>query len=187
MEDELTIIERAKTNPQDFKPLYQKYFNDVFRFVLSRTGDIELTKDLVSDVFCKVLQALPNYTYQSPSGFKAWLFKIAYTTTMEFFRKQKKEVSITVDETDFNRFINEIAEKNSSSENNKEQLKKQLLEALQQLNPNDLQLLELRFFDNLSYAEIAQITEKTETNVKTKTFRLLKKLQSEILKTYNHG
>ncbi|HCQ30173.1 MAG TPA: hypothetical protein DIU39_07800, partial [Flavobacteriales bacterium] len=117
MEDELTIIERAKTNPQDFKPLYQKYFNDVFRFVLSRTGDIELTKDLVSDVFCKVLQALPNYTYQSPSGFKAWLFKIAYTTTMEFFRKQKKEVSITVDETDFNRFINEIAEKNSSSEN----------------------------------------------------------------------
>ncbi|HCQ30172.1 MAG TPA: sigma-70 family RNA polymerase sigma factor, partial [Flavobacteriales bacterium] len=67
------------------------------------------------------------------------------------------------------------------------QLKKQLLEALQQLNPNDLQLLELRFFDNLSYAEIAQITEKTETNVKTKTFRLLKKLQSEILKTYNHG
>jgi RNA polymerase sigma-70 factor (ECF subfamily) len=187
MEDELTLIEKAKINPQDFKPLYEKYFNDVFRFVLSRVSDIDTTKDLVSDIFCKILQSLPHYTYQSTSGFKSWIFKIAYTSTMEFFRLQKKELNLTIDEKDFHRFVNQIAEENSNSEEDKELLKKQLIKALQNLHTDDLQLIELRFFDNLSYAEIAQITGKTETNVKTKTFRLLKKLQSEILKSYNHG
>ena len=183
MENEKLQIERAKENPHDFKPLYEKYFNDVFRFVLSRTSDIELTKDLVSDIFCKVLQSLPGYTYQSPAGFKSWILKIAYTTTMQFFRNKNKEQTITVDEQDFLRFVNEIADENTADEHEKEELKNRLIETLRQLPPDDLQLIELRFFDNLSYAEIAAITGKSETNAKTKTFRLLKKLKSEILKT----
>ncbi len=188
MENEKTQVELAKQNPRDFKPLYQKYFNDVFRFVLSHTGNIEITKDLVSEIFCKILQALPQYTYQSPGGFKSWMLKIAYTTTMQFFRTQHKEPELTVDQEDFNRFVRQVAEEHPVNDNNREQLTQYLMAELNRLNTDDLQLLELRFFENLSYADIAQITGKTETNVKTKTFRILKKLKSSILqKTTNNG
>ncbi len=180
MKNEETQIALAKQNPQDFKPLYQKYFNDIFRFVLARTNDEEITKDLVSEIFCKILQTLPQYTYRSAGGFKSWMLTIAYTTTMQFFRTRQKEPVLTLDQKAFNRFVEQVADENAP-DNNREQLTQLLMTELNRLNTDDLQLLELRFFENLSYAEIAQITGKTETNVKTKAFRILKKLKSSVL------
>ena len=59
-EQEGKLVEAAKTSEEAFAKLYERYFNMMFNYILKRTGDLELTKDLTSETFMKVLHYLPR-------------------------------------------------------------------------------------------------------------------------------
>ena len=65
-EQELQWLRAAQADPQRFAPLYDRYFGDVFRFVLRRAGDRELTADLTQQTFLKALMALGRYEPRYP-------------------------------------------------------------------------------------------------------------------------
>ena len=86
---ELEIIRAAQADPARFKPLYEQYYESIFRFVYQRTGDEHLTADLCATVFLKALQNLKNYQFRGVP-FSAWLYRIALNQVTQHFRKRAK-------------------------------------------------------------------------------------------------
>ncbi|MBM7578717.1 sigma-70 family RNA polymerase sigma factor [Jeotgalibacillus terrae] len=70
----------------DIQEIYQRYVNDVYRYLLSLSKDRELAEDLTQETFIKVFGA---FDYNPPDSIKAWLFKVAYHTFIDYLRKNK--------------------------------------------------------------------------------------------------
>lgn len=171
IENEQRLIEKAKQNSAEFRPLYEHYYKPIFLFVLRRTGDKEITADITSQVFLKALQGIGKYTHQGVP-FSAWLYRIAINEVNMFFRKQKNERFVTVEAESLVHLHEEL-----TGELSVDNLKDRLGDMLQKLPEGELQLIELRFFEKLSFKEIAQMLEITEVNAKVKVYRSLDKLK----------
>ena len=89
-----------------------------------------------------------------------------------FFRQEKKNISVSIDE---NRLQDMAGEANLSSHMSVEQ-QEMLVECVNGLKPEQQDLIELRFFQAMSFKEIAEIYDITEANAKMRTYRILEKL-----------
>lgn len=88
----LTLLEAAIDDPRAFEPLYGRYAEDVYYFCYRRLGHAEEAADATSQVFVKVLRALPGYIPDPTSAgasFRAWLFRIAQRTVIDLQRRHK--------------------------------------------------------------------------------------------------
>lgn len=92
LEDEVAIVEAAKTNPAAFEPLYHYYKNRIYRYLYLRLGREEDAADVTQQVFLKALKGLPGYRVRG-LPFAAWLFRIAYHATNDVYRHQKDDLS----------------------------------------------------------------------------------------------
>lgn len=174
--DEEQIIEDAKKDPARFKCLYEKYFKRTFLFIYHKVEDRNEASDLTSQVFIKAMQRL--HQYQSRGlPFSSWLYRIAINECTDFFRKNKRSKVVYVEETSFQNLFEEIFPEDIS-----EELEKKLHLVLKNLNEAELQIIELRFFENMSFKMVAEILGTSENNVKTKTYRLLEKMRKSFLK-----
>lgn len=166
------IILKAKKSPDAFKPLYERYFKKIFQFVFNRIRDKEITADLVSQIFLKALNNINRFQYNG-IPFSAWLYRIAINEVNLYYRKNKIR-HITLDQS----MIDGIREE--AYGNDKERLFEILEKILPTLNNEELELLELRFFEKKNYNEIAYILNISESNARIKLWRILEKLRKEI-------
>lgn len=173
MQEEWLEIQAAQRDPALFRPLYTRYYEPVFRFVFRRTADEELTADICSQVFLKAIQRLSEYSFRGVP-FSAWLFRIASNEVAQFYRHQQKNRVVSAEESQ----IGDVAEEIEGEDN--EALRAQLLVALDELKPGDMELIEMRFFEQRSFKEIADITGMTESNAKVKTYRILERLKKRL-------
>lgn len=167
---ELQQINAAKENPGRFNVLYEKYFKSIYVFVYRRTDDEELASDITSHVFLKAMINIKKYEYKGVP-FSAWLFRIAFNEVNMYFRKSKANRVVSIEHTGIIQIAQEAA-----LEDNSEKLAL-LTTALKQLESDDVQLIELRFFEKRSFAEIGEIIGITENNAKVKVYRIIDKLK----------
>lgn len=175
LQEEWLEIQAAQKDPARFKPLYNRHFEAIFRFVYNRTLNEELSADLCSQIFLKALQRLDTYTFQGVP-FSAWLFRIASNEVAQYYRSSKKNRVVAIDEANLAEMFDEAQNQNI------EQLKKLLITSLNQLRPNDLELIEMRFFEERPFKEISNILGITESNAKVKTYRVLERIKKIMLK-----
>jgi RNA polymerase sigma-70 factor (ECF subfamily) len=175
LSEELTIIEKAKRNPQFFAPLYNKYYEVIFRYIYKRVDEQESAYDITSCVFVKAMGALNKFEFRGVP-FSSWLFRIAKSELYQSFRDQKARRTINIDSVTIVQMVDEICD--DRSEENLEKL----LKSLTLLKENELQLIEMRFFEKRSFREIGEIIGLTENNAKVKTFRALAKLKKKFNK-----
>jgi RNA polymerase sigma-70 factor (ECF subfamily) len=168
--DELAIIERAKSNPEYFAPLYKKYHEAIFRYVVKRVDEEEAAYDITSCVFIKALINLPKYEYRG-IPFSSWLFRIAKSELYQSFRDKKAQRTVSIDSMQLGRVMEEFQLDES------EHKREILLKVLPLLKDSQLQLIEMRFFEKRSFREMGEILDLTENNAKVKTFRALVKLK----------
>lgn len=173
IEQEWLEIQAAQDNPALFRPLYNRYFEPVFRFIYRRTADEDLSADLCSQVFLKAMQRLGEYTFRGVP-FSAWLFRIASNEVAQFFRQNKAGRVVSVEDVQLGEVMDEV------DEDNNEVLRSKLLSTLNELNENDLQLIEMRFFEQMPFKEIADITGMTENNAKVRVYRILERLKKKL-------
>ncbi|WP_020527354.1 RNA polymerase sigma factor [Flexithrix dorotheae] len=173
-EDELTqealLVEAAKKDTKKFRVLYQRYFKQIFQFIFNRVGEYELTSDLSSQVFLKALTNLSKYRHQK-LPFSAWLFRIAINEVNQFYRKNKKQRKVVLDET----LIQQL--KVAKPDENLEYFKEKLSNILQKLSPKEIQIIELRYFTDASFKDISQILNISESAAKVRVHRLIKKIK----------
>jgi len=172
IEQELLIIERAKKNPERFAPLYDKYYKLIFFFIHRRTDEEELTADLTSQVFLKAIVNLPGYQFKG-FPFSAWLFRIAINEINQFFRNKKNTRAISLEDDGVGRLREELDE---SSQHDEEQ-ERLLMESFTYLEQDEVQLLELRFFEDRAFKEVGYLLGITENNAKVRTYRVLDKVK----------
>jgi len=172
-EQEKSLIEEAKNNPQRFKLLYEKYYERIFRFLLKRHANLELAESLTSDTFFKALTKLKKFK-QKGAPFSAWLYRIALNESNMYFRKQKKNQTLLLNEEVIESLSEEI--KLGEHTDDFEPVEK----AFKSIKKKELALLQLRFYESLSFKEIAQILAITENNAKVRCYRILDKIRIAI-------
>lgn len=168
--EEVAWIEKAKANPVNFEPLYNRYFNPVFRFVYQRMDSKDTTADVVSQVF---LKALMNISKFQPRGlpFFAWLCRIAISEIANYYNRSRKFRVINIEAAG----ITEMA--GSFEMEISEELQQAIIEAIQKLDENDTLLIEMRYFEGRPFKEIGEILNITENNAKVKLYRVLDKVK----------
>lgn len=174
IEAEWQQVQAAQQNAALFRPLYDRYYEPIFRFVFRRCADESLTADLCSQVFLKAIQQLKKYQYKGVP-FSAWLYRIASNEVAQHFRKAKKNRVVSIEDNTLNNVAEEI------DETPNEDLQATLLTALDGLKEKDLQLIEMRFFEQRPFKEIADILDITESNAKVKTYRILERLKKKLV------
>jgi RNA polymerase sigma-70 factor (ECF subfamily) len=169
-------IELAKKNPAEFEPLYNKYYKSVFVFVYHRTGLKDLTADITSQVFLKALVHLPKYSYRGVP-FCSWLFRIAVNEVNQFYRKNKLKRVVIIEPRQAEK-LSEIVFADEIESNETDILYK----ILNTLNPEDLQIIELRYMEERPFKEVAEILGISENNAKVKVYRIIEKMRRQIKK-----
>jgi len=74
MQSEWLEIQEAQVSPAKFRPLYDRYYEAIFRFVYRRTADESLSADICAQVFLKALQRIQKYQFKGVP-FSAWLYR----------------------------------------------------------------------------------------------------------------
>ena len=167
---EYKLVQAAKEDKKKFRPLYDNYYEIVFRFIYQRTGNETITTDIVSEVFYKALENINRYEFRG-LPFSSWLLRIAHNESVKYYRKTNKARIVKLETKHLQNLTSE------ENENNIEELKPILLKALKELKIEDLQLIEMRFFEGRPFKEMAEILNKKESAVKMKVYRILEKLK----------
>ncbi len=171
--DEQMIIEAAKQNPERFGPIYDKYYKQIFGYVYQRMDCKDTAFDVTAQVFLKALTNLNRYEYKGVP-FASWLFRIAHSEVMQLFRDQKNKRAVNADVGDLKNIYEEVQEPFF------EEYLPALQQMIKQLPEDDLQLIEMRFFEARPFKEIAEILNITENNAKVRMYRVLERLKKTI-------
>ncbi|WP_430613744.1 RNA polymerase sigma factor [Flavobacterium sp. JP2137] len=168
-----------------FTFLLNHFWNEVFNFILKRTGNEADAEDITIETFAKAFDKLA--TYNAKFAFNTWLIAIAKNVHIDLIRKRKNSHFLEIND-DENQYYNNIADESPSVED--ELIRKQnlntLLNLIKQLKPHYQEVIQLRYFQELSYNEIAEILEEPLNNVKIKLLRA-RKLLLEIIIYYRNN
>lgn len=168
--EELAVIERAKKDTKAFGVLYEKYFDRIFQYIYRQTDDEELAGDLCSQTFVNALNTIQRYEFRG-FPYSAWLYKIAGNEVNKHYRKIKGKKIFSIEEVK----VRELVEQ--ASETWDEELITSLLKYMNELPTDMIHVLELRFFEDKDFKEIAFILDITESGAKMRTYRALDKLR----------
>ncbi|MEQ9168095.1 MAG: sigma-70 family RNA polymerase sigma factor [Fulvivirga sp.] len=169
--EEQKIVEAAKSDARDFAVIYDRYFEQIFNFILRRTDDEALTDDLTSQTFLKALQSLKKYEFRG-LPFSAWLYRIASNEVNKHYNKKKRKRVFSLEEER----LFEIIE----TEDGNPELDGQiniLISTLNDLPTDVMEVLELRFFEERSFKEISFILNISESGAKMRLYRAIEKLK----------
>jgi RNA polymerase sigma-70 factor, ECF subfamily len=173
-------IEKAKKGDQTaFTYLLDHYWNEVFGFMLKRTENETDTEDITIETFSKAFDKLHHYN--SDYQFNTWLIAIAKNVHIDLLRKKKSSNLIEITDKENQQAYN-VADSTPSAEDDliTEQNLSQLLQYIKQLKPHYQEIIQLRYFQEMSYQEISEQLNEPLSNIKIKLLRA-KKLLSEII------
>jgi RNA polymerase sigma-70 factor (ECF subfamily) len=164
-----------------FTFLLDHYWNEVYGFMLKRTENETDSEDIAIETFSKAFDKIA--TYNPEFQFNTWLIAIAKNVHIDMLRKKKSTIFIEItDEED--QLAYTIADTTPSVEDALiiEQNLSQLLQFIKELKPHYQEVIQLRYFQEMSYQEIAEQLGEPLSNVKIKLLRA-KKLLAEIIES----
>lgn len=175
-------IEQARAGQQAaYKYLLDTYWGEVYAFQLKRTKNEYDAEEITIQTFSKAFDKLS--TFDEQYVFKTWLITISKNIHIDLIRKKNASIrGKTADEP--NDKVNKIADETPSIEDIliSEQYLAQLLSDIKQLKPPYQEVINLRYFQEKSYKEIAAELDEPLNNIKVKLLRA-KKLLSQIIET----
>ncbi len=139
--------------------LFQRYHQSVFRYLYYRVNDLHIAEDLTSEVFLRMLRALPDYRLQGVS-FQAWLLQIARNLSVDHFRKAASHPNVELQE-------NLVASEPDPAATAESSLTSESLRmALGQLPSEQREVIIFRFILGMPINEVAAVLKRSEDSVK---------------------
>lgn len=179
-EELLEKIREAKHGNQTaFNYLLDRYWNDVYGFQLKKTRNEYEAEDITIQTFSKAFNKIESF--DDNYSFTTWLIAISKNIHIDQIRKKNSSISSKTSVQDERR-VYDIVDETPSIEDKliKEQHLEQLLTDIKQLKPHYQEVINLRFFQEKSYKQIASSLNEPMNNVKVKLLRA-KKLLAEII------
>jgi len=169
LENEAELVEKAKNDDQAFSQLYDFYFPRVYGYIFKRVGNHEAAEDIVSVTFMKVFTHIKSYQSQGYT-FGAWVYRIATNNLIDHYRKEGKRKEVNIDDV-----YHLHDEQKSPEERMQISYEYNLVQkVIANLSPKYQEILHLKFFAEMTTAEISQSLGITENNVRVILFRALK-------------
>lgn len=164
------VLAAQEGDKEAFAHLYDHFFDPIYRYVYFRVSPSEVD-DLVEVIFIKAWMNLEKYEKRDVN-FSAWLFKIAHNTVIDHRRSHRPlfEVKEEIQDESEQSLPKELTEKSM--------LSKTIRTAVDELKEPYRQVVTLKFLLGLSNAEIAEIMNEREGNVRVIQFRALKELKN---------
>ncbi|NNK81585.1 MAG: sigma-70 family RNA polymerase sigma factor [Flavobacteriaceae bacterium] len=179
MEIKKAIKKAIENNQIAFNFLLDTFWNDVYGFLLKRTQNENDAEDITIQTFSRAFDKIK--TYDDNYTFKTWLMTIAKNLHVDQIRKRKSSVSHEKTH-DHNEKVHGIIDESPTIEDKiiTEQNLARLLQDIKKLKPHYQEVINLRFFQEYSYQEIADELDEPMNNIKVKLLRA-KKLLAEII------
>jgi RNA polymerase sigma-70 factor (ECF subfamily) len=165
--EERLLIEAAQRDSAHFADLYDIYFDRIYAYVASRVGSREETEDLVSEVFHKALANLRRFEWQG-APFSAWLYRIAANEITDRSERLGRERAI------------EALPGAEEADQEEAQDRSKLFALVRELPEDQRRVLELRFMEEKSTREVAEVLGRSEGAIKQLQFRGLERLRARI-------
>jgi len=173
------IIEEAKKGSQmAFSTLLDTFWKDVYGFQLKRTENENDSEDITIQTFSKAFDKLS--TYNSDYEFKTWLITISKNVHVDLIRKRKRRLDTSGNNDEIIKVLD--AAPTVEDQLITEQNLATLLLHIKKLKPHYQEVINLRFFNELSYTDIAAELDEPMNNVKVKLLRA-KKLLAQMIKS----
>ncbi|WP_226579446.1 RNA polymerase sigma factor SigX [Halobacillus litoralis] len=163
---------------QFFDEFYENYHQDLFQFIMYMVKDRSLAEDLVQDVYVKVLKSYDSFSGKSTE--KTWLFSIARHVIFDYFRKQKRKRNRILGFFDWHDKGDELKDQHPVPEElivQNEEIQ-QVYDALDHCSVNQRSVLVLRYIQELTIKETAEVTGWSESKVKTTQHRAIRTIKA---------
>lgn len=173
-------IKKAKSNDQKaFNFLLNTFWDDVYGFQLKHIQNENTAEDITIQTFSRAFDKID--TFKEEYNFKTWLITISKNIHIDHVRKEKRNLSKNFSTDDDNN-VYQVLDENPSPEDKiiTEQNLAKLLRDIKKLKPHYQEVINLRYFQELSYKEISQQLNEPMNNIKVKLLRA-KKLLAEII------
>ncbi|KFF75869.1 RNA polymerase subunit sigma-24 [Chryseobacterium sp. P1-3] len=161
--DSLLISLYQKGREEALSALIHRHQRELFTFIFYKINDEDLANDIFQDTFMKIIVMLKEGRYNEEGKFILWAKRIAHNLIIDHFRAKSKNIKVseTTFETDEYSIFDLIREPSENIEDQlvSNQIQEDLLKMLQFLPLNQQEVIKLRFFDGLSFKEIADHTD----------------------------
>lgn len=173
------LLRRAQENCDQaaFEGLYMLFADRVYRYLLARIGDVEWAEEITSQVFVRLIEKIDIYRIGPQDNvaiFSAWLYRLAHNKMVDVIRSHQRIREAPLERADHlsgGRELDEIEDRIDFS---------RILDTLQFLNDQQREVIRLRFVEELSIAETAQIMRKSEGAIKALQHRALESLRRHL-------
>jgi len=172
--DEQLVGQYLKGDEGALEILIRRYFKRVFGFLARFVGNNKEAEDLTQETFLKAWKGLKKF--DQTKNFSVWLFRIARNAGIDHLRRKKMLVFSDLDnEKDEERFVDKIPDDGESlfEKAEKDDLAKEISGYLSKLSENNRSVVLLRYNQQMSFSQIADLLEETLDTVKSRHRRAL--------------
>lgn len=170
MFDEKIVKKAIKGNDKAFIILMNQCKEQIYRTAFAYVKEEEMALDIVQEVVCRAYKSIENL--KEPKFFNTWIMRIAINISTDFYNKKIKVVCMEQDEL--------ISKMEVKHDDNDERLF--LMESLDNLEEKYKKIIILKYFDDLTFKDIAEILSMPESTVKTNLYKGLSILRNDMKK-----
>ena len=159
MTDESLVELYADGNNSAFDVLLNRYKKSIHSYIFYTVRNHDLTEDIFQDTFLKVIMTIKQGRYTDTGKFKAWITRIAHNLIIDNFRQERNENTISNDEVEVD-LLNDmrLCDSNIEDQMVEEQVYADVKKLVRHLPDNQREVLEMRYYQDLSFKEIADLT-----------------------------
>lgn len=150
-------LDFLKGNQQSFELIVKEFREPLILYINSYVKNIYIAEDLTEDTFFRLLVKKPHYT--AKGSFKSWIYTIARNITLDYLRHQSLTVEVELDE------------QRTYLQSHYNEKKQWVVDAMKKISPQYSNILYLKYYEDFSNEEIAQILKKNKRQVETMLYR----------------
>ena len=159
MTDESLVDLYAIGNNSAFDVLLNRYQKSIHSYIFYIVRNQDLTEDIFQETFLKVIMTIKQGRYTENGKFKAWITRIAHNLIIDNFRQERNENTISNDDVEVDLLNNmKLCDSNIEDDMVNEQVYADIKKLVNHLPDNQREVLEMRYYQDMSFKEIADIT-----------------------------
>ena len=157
--DEKLVTAYADGNNEAFDVILRRYQDRIFTYIVNIVKNKDIADDIFQETFVKAITTIRQGRYTDSGKFSAWLMRIAHNLIIDYFRQEKSENTVSADQEE----VNVLNRRDLSEENVEDilvtsQIHTDVRRIMESLPESQREVLEMRFYRNMSFKEIAAAT-----------------------------
>ena len=157
--DEALVASYAEGSNEAFDILLNRYRSKIFSYIFHIVKNQDVADDIFQETFVKIIMTIKQGRYVETGKFSAWVTRIARNLVIDYFRQEKSENLVSIDNDDVD-LLNRRDLSDSTIEDNmvQTQICNDIRRLIHSLPDSQRNVIEMRFYQNMSFKEIADAT-----------------------------